>query len=138
MNEELIPTGEIRAVAGTPMDFTSPMPIGSRIKQVKGGYDHNYVLDSEGGNLALAATLEEPTTGRRIRLLTTQPGVQFYTGNFLDGSLTGIGGRYDENGALCLETQHYPDSVNHPDFPSIILRPGQTYRQTAIYAFDLR
>ena len=93
VNEELIPTGEIRAVAGTPMDFTSPMPIGSRIKQVKGGYDHNYVLDSEGGKLALAATLEEPTTGRRMRILTTQPGVQFYTGNFLDGSLTGIGGR---------------------------------------------
>jgi len=137
VNAELIPTGELIPVAGTLMDFTKPMPIGKRIHQVPGGYDHNYVIDHATGKLIPVAHVEEPTTGRTMDVLTTQPGIQFYTGNFLDGSLTGIGGRYHENGGFCLETQHFPDSVNHPHFPSTLLRPGETYRQTAVYKFGV-
>jgi aldose 1-epimerase len=136
----LIPTGQLEPVAGTPMDFTKPMTIGSRIDQVPlappGGYDHNYVLTSGGGTLALAARVYEPTTGRVMEVYTTEPGVQFYTGNFLDGSLKGKSGvAYAKHAAFCLETQHFPDSVNHPNFPSTILEPGQTYKTTTVYRF---
>ncbi len=136
----LIPTGEIKAVAGTPMDFTTPSTIGSRIAQVPladpGGYDHNYVLSSGGGTLALAARVREPKTGRVLEVSTTEPGIQFYTGNFLDGKLTGKRGvTYKKHFGFCLETQHFPDSVNHPAFPTTILEPGQTYRTTTVYKF---
>jgi aldose 1-epimerase len=135
VNAELIPTGELLPVAGTLMDFTKATAIGKRIHQVPGGYDHNYVIDHWTGKLIPVAHVEEPKTGRTMDVLTTQPGIQLYTGNFLDGSLTGIGGRYNQNGAFCLESQHFPDSVNHAHFPSTLLRPGETYRQTAVYKF---
>ncbi|MBW3623477.1 MAG: galactose mutarotase [Armatimonadetes bacterium] len=139
VDDTLIPTGEIRAVEGTAMDFTRPMPIGSRIGLVEGnagGYDHNYVLDSGGSDERLSARVHEPRTGRILELYTTQPGVQFYTGNFLDGTLIGKSGRaYEKHGGFCLETQHFPDSVHHPHFPSVILRPGETFRQTTTYRF---
>ena len=135
----LIPTGKIDAVKGTPLDFTTPMPIGARIKQIKAdpvGYDHNFVLNSGGGALALGAQVIEPKTGRTLEMYTTEPGVQFYTGNFLDGKLTGKGGvAYKQYGGFCLETQHFPDSINQPSFPPVVLRPGQTYTQTTVYKF---
>jgi aldose 1-epimerase len=118
------------------MDFTSPQIIGSRIAQVPGGYDHNFVLRAKAGQLALAARVHEPKSGRTLEVLTTQPGVQFYSGNFLDGKVHGIGGAYPKHGGFCLETQHFPDSVHHPNFPGTILRPGETYRQTTVYRFD--
>jgi aldose 1-epimerase len=136
----LIPTGEIKPVKGTPMDFTTPQPIGSRFSQLRTnpiGYDHNYVLNAGGKSLALAARAHEPKSGRVMEVQTTQPGVQFYTANFLNGSLTGKRGVvYNQHCAFCLETQHFPDSVNQPKFPSVILRPGQTYRHTTIYKFS--
>jgi len=136
VDEGLIPTGELRAVKGTPMDFTTPHAIGERIAQVPGGYDHNYVLRSGGGAMALAARVYEPTTGRTMEITTTEPGIQFYSGNFLDGTITGKGGRvYQKHYGFCLETQHFPDSPNHPDFPSTILEPGQTYRTTTVHRF---
>src|SRR5262249_17801990 len=132
VDKGLIPTGELRSVKGTPMDFTQPTTIGARIDDsyeqlvLGGGYDHNYVLNSSNGSLALAARVYEPTTGRVMEVLTTQPGVQFYTGNFLDGSITGKGGRvYQKRSAFCLETQHFPDSPNHPEFPTTTLKPGE-------------
>ena len=132
----LIPTGENRNVKGTPMDFTTPMTIGSRISQVEGGYDHNYVLNSGGGKLALAAKVYEPTSGRIMEIYTDQPGIQFYTGNFLDGSITGKGGKvYKKHYGFCLETQHFPDSPNKPAFPSVVLRPGQEYRTETVHRF---
>jgi aldose 1-epimerase len=138
-DETLIPTGKIEPVAGTPYDFTKPMPIGARIDQLKGepgGYDVNYALDSGGGKLALAARVTEPKTGRMMEMLTTEPGVQFYTGNFLDGSLKGKGDVvYKKHYGLCLEAQHFPDAVNHSNFASVILQPGQTYSQTTVYKF---
>lgn len=141
----LIPTGEIVPVAGTPLDFTSPHAIGERInadnEQLKfgGGYDHNWVLDNQDGSLALAATVYEPESGRCMEVLTTEPGIQFYSGNFLDGTLTGKSGqKYVHRSGLCLETQHYPDSPNHPNFPNTILRPGQTLRSTTIYRFSTK
>lgn len=141
----LIPTGEIAPVAGTPFDFTTPHTIGQRIgandEQLRNGsgYDHNFVLDSADGSLALAATVSEPVSGRRMDVLTTEPGLQLYTGNFLTGQLTGKSGAlYAHRGGLCLETQHFPDSVNQPSFPSTILRPGQTYRSTTVYRFSAR
>jgi aldose 1-epimerase len=138
----LIPTGELAPVAGTPMDFTRPTPIGQRIEEVGGeptGYDHNYVLRSGGKTLALAARAFDPATGRILEMLTTEPGVQFYTGNFLDGTITGKGGIvYRKHHGFCLEAQHFPDSVHHPQFPSVILEPGSTYRQTTIYRFLTR
>jgi aldose 1-epimerase len=135
----LIPTGELKAVAGTPMDFTKPAAVGERIAQVEGGYDHNYVLRGKPGELALAARLTDPTSGRTMELWSDQPGVQFYSGNFLDGSVTGKGGiAYKKYAGLCLETQHFPDSPNHPDFPSAVLRPGQTYRHVMIHKFSAR
>ncbi len=136
VDDALIPTGEIAPVKNTPMDFTKPARIGARINKVQGGYDHNYVLDSGGSKTpVLAARVREPKTGRVMEVLTTQPGIQFYTGNFLDGKLSGIGGAYKKHYGFCLETQHFPDSVNHPNFPSVILAPGQTYRETTVYRF---
>lgn len=138
-NAELIPTGEIQPVKGTPMDFTSPQPIGARFSQLKSdpvGYDNNFVLRSGGKALALAARVADPRSGRVLEVHTTEPAVQLYTSNFLNGSLTGKGGVvYRQHSAFCLETQHFPDSVNHPNFPSVILRPGQTYRQTTVHRF---
>src|SRR5262249_7311410 len=134
---DLVPTGKIEPVKGTPLDFTKPMPIGWRIKDLKGdpvGYDHNYVLRSGGGEPALAARVREPKTGRVMEMHTTEPGVQLYTGNFLDGKLKGHGGVvYKQYQGFCLEAQHYPDSVHHDNFPSIILEPGKTYTQTTTY-----
>jgi aldose 1-epimerase len=142
VDDTLIPTGAIDPVSGTPMDFTRPLPIGSRIRQLTNdpqGYDHNYVLNSGGGGLALAARVEEPTTGRVLEIHTTEPGIQFYSGNFLDGTLTGKAGVvYQQYDGFCLETQHFPDSPNRPNFPSVILRPGQTYTQTTIHKFSTR
>jgi aldose 1-epimerase len=139
VDDTLIPTGELAPVKGTIMDFTKPMPIGSRIKQLTNdpqGYDHNYCLNDGGGKLALAARVDEPKTGRVMEIYTTEPGIQFYTGNFLDGTLKGKRGVvYQKHAAFCLETDHYPDSLNHPNFPSEVLRPGQTYRQTTIHKF---
>ena len=140
-----IPTGELRRVKGTPFDFTKSTAIGARIdqddEQLKfgNGYDHNFVLDKNGDDLSLAATVYEPTTGRLMEVFTTEPGVQFYTGNFLDGSSKGKGGRtYPRRSGFCLETQHFPDSPNKPKFPSVVLRPGETYSQTTIYKFSVR
>jgi aldose 1-epimerase len=139
----LIPTGELKPVKGTPFDFTKPTVIGSRIEQndeqlkLGKGYDHNWVLNSGGGKLALAAKVEEPTTGRVLEVLTTEPGVQFYTGNFLDGSIKGKGGKvYARRNGLCLETQHFPDSPNQPKFPSTTLRPGQKFQSETVYRFS--
>jgi aldose 1-epimerase len=140
-DDTLIPTGELRSVKGTPYDFTTPTPIGTRIAELKGnpgGYDTNYVLNGGGKSLGLAARVMDPKSGRVMEMFTTEPGVQFYTGNFLDGSIRGKGGvAYNKHQAFCLEAQHFPDSVNHPDFPSMILRPGQTYKQTTSYKFSL-
>jgi aldose 1-epimerase len=140
-----IPTGELRAVRGTPFDFTRPVEIGARInaddEQIKfgHGYDHNFVVDGRMGQLRRAATVYEPTTGRVMEVWTTQPGIQFYSGNFLDGSGGGKNGHtHPHRSGFCLETQHYPDSPNHPDFPSTVLRPGQRFRSTTIYRFSSR
>jgi aldose 1-epimerase len=136
VDDTLIPTGELAPVKGTPMDFTKPAVIGSRIAQVKGGYDHNYVLNSGGSKVpALAARVREEKSGRVMEVLTTEPGVQFYTGNFLDGTVSGIGGVYRIHYGFCLETQHFPDSVHHPNFPSAILKPGDTYHTVTVYRF---
>jgi aldose 1-epimerase len=134
-----VPSGEIKSVRGTPMDFTQPHAVGSRFDEMKGdpvGYDHNFVLNGGGKSLALAARVFEPKSGRVMQVFTTQPGIQLYTSNYLDGSLTGKRGQvYRRYSGLCLETQHFPDSVNHPQFPSVILRPGETYRQTTVHKF---
>ena len=138
VNEQLIPTGELRPVEGTPFDFTTPHAIGERIAQVPGGYDHNWVLNQTTGQHS-AATVYEPTTGRTMQVTTDQPGVQFYTGNFLDGSLKGKAGVvYGKHAGFCLETQHFPDSPNQPTFPSTILKPGDTYHTTTSYTFGVR
>lgn len=138
----LIPTGELRNVEGTPFDFRNPTGIGARInakdQQIKlgKGYDHNYVLNSGGGALALAARVAEPNTGRVMEVLTTEPGLQFYSGNFLDGAFKGKGGKvYNQRYAFCMETQHFPDSPNKPAFPSTVLKPGVKYQTTTVYRF---
>ena len=136
----LIPTGEIRSVAGTPFDFTTPHAIGERIKQIKAdpvGYDLNYVHGMKREeNPKLVATVTEPKSGRVMEVLTTEPGVQFYSGNFLDGTNVGKGGAvYKQYNGFCLETQFFPDSPNQPNFPSITLKPGEEYRQTTVYRF---
>jgi aldose 1-epimerase len=134
--KDLIPTGEISAVAGTPMDFVNGKAIGSEIDDVAGGFDHNFVLNNWDGTLRLAARLYEPVSGRVLEILTTEPGMQFYSGNFLDGSFTGKNGFvYEKYTGLCLEPQHFPDAPNHPNFPSTVLRPGEDYKQTSIYRF---
>ncbi|WP_400193265.1 aldose epimerase family protein [Hymenobacter sp. B81] len=137
VDDTLIPTGELRPVNGTPMDFRRPHPIGARIGQVAGGYDHNWVLPDEPG-LRLAARVQEPASGRRLEVYTDQPGVQFYSGNFLDGSLRGKNGVvYGRHTGFCLETQHFPDSPNHPQFPGTILRPGTEFHSVTEYRFGL-
>ncbi len=134
VDTSLITTGEIKLVKGTPFDFTTPMKIGARIDLVKGGYDHNFVLNSKGGSLQLAATLTDSISGRKLEVFTTEPGLQFYTGNFLDGKLTNHDGKpINQHSALCMETQHFPDSPNKPQFPSCILRPGSTYHTVTVY-----
>lgn len=138
VDEDLIPTGQIKPVKGTPMDFTKPMAVGARIDQVEGGYDHNFVLNSSDGSLALAASVYEPKTGRVIEISTTEPGIQFYSGNFLDGSLKGKGAVYNKHNAFCLETQHFPDAPNKPDFPSIVLKPGEKYTHLTVHKFSAR
>jgi aldose 1-epimerase len=134
----LIPTGEIFKVEGTPLDFLSPQKIGARIDQLKpnpGGYDHNYII-GKTGELKLAADVCSAKSGRRMRVFTTEPAIQLYSGNFLDGTLTGHGGgQYQKHSGLCLETQHYPDSVHHSHFPDTILRPGQVFKSRTIYKF---
>lgn len=138
----LIPTGEIVPVKGTPLDFTQPTGIGARIDQFVGnpsGYDHNFVLNGANGQLKFAACLRDPASGRQMEVWTTEPGVQLYSGNFLDGTIQGKGGvAYQKHAALCLETQHYPDSVNHPNFPTTILRPGSVFHQETILKFSAR
>jgi aldose 1-epimerase len=135
----LIPTGKIAPVAGTPMSFLEPTAIGARIARVEGGYDHNYVLSSGGGTMTLAACVVEPQSGRVMEILTDQPGIQFYSGNFLDGTIAGKGGRvYGKHWGFCLETQHFPDSPNQTGFPSTILRPGETYRTRTIHKFSVK
>jgi aldose 1-epimerase len=139
----LIPTGELREVDGTPFDFRKPTAIGARInsdnEQIKlgGGYDHNFVLNRKGPGLTLAARAFDPGSGRELEVTTTQPGIQFYTGNFLDGTIHGKGGKViTRRSAFCLETQHFPDSPNHPKFPTSELKPGQIYHYTTIYKFS--
>jgi aldose 1-epimerase len=141
----LIPTGEMREVRGSAMDFLSPMAIGERIatgasdpqlRAANGGFDHCWVLDRTGPGLELAARLRDPVSGRAMEIWTTQPGLQFYSGNFLDGSWRGKGGRhYAKHAGLCLETQHFPDSPHHPEFPSTLLRSDDSYRQSTVYRF---
>ena len=143
VDKGLIPTGELRDVANTPLDFRQAHAIGERIGSdyeqivLGGGYDHNFVLNRSGDGLSLAARVTEPKSGRVMEVLTTQPAIQFYTGNFLDGTLKGKGGKvYARRSALCLETQHYPDSPNHPDFPTTELKPGEQYHTTTVYRFS--
>ena len=141
----LIPTGELRSVKGTPMDFTTPTLIGARIdspyEQLKkgGGYDHNWVLNKTANTYGLAARAYEKTSGRVMEVFTTEPGIQFYSGNFLDGTLTGKDGKkYEHRSGFCLETQHFPDSPNKPQFPSTVLNPGQSYSSTTVYRFSTK
>jgi aldose 1-epimerase len=146
VDDTLIPTGELRPVKGTPFDFTHATAIGARINQddpqlkVGKGYDHNWVLNDHGSRTpALVAEAFEPKSGRVLQVLSTEPGVQFYSGNFLDGTITGKGGKaYNRRFGFCLETQHFPDSPNHPKFPSTMLKPGQTYSTTTIFKFSSR
>ncbi|MEI6278775.1 MAG: aldose epimerase family protein [Verrucomicrobiae bacterium] len=142
VDKTLIPTGELRPVKGTPFDFRKQTAIGSRIakadEQLKfgRGYDHNWVFGKPPGKLAVVAKVHEPTTGRTMEVLTTEPGMQFYSGNFLDGTIVGKGGKiYRFRNGFCMEPQHFPDSPNKPGFPSVVLRPGQTYKNTIIYRF---
>jgi aldose 1-epimerase len=145
VDSSLIPTGELRRVNGTPMDFTKSTAIGARIDQQDEqltfgkGYDHNWVLNNNTGRLALAARVYEPRSGRVMEVATTEPGLQFYSGNFLDGSITGKAGQvYKQRYGFCLETQHFPDSPNKPAFPSTLLRPGQRYKTTTVYRFSAK
>jgi len=142
VDDTLIPTGEIAPVEGRPLDFRKPTAIGDRIAEMKGdpgGYDHNFVLDSGGGDLAFGARVRDPKTGREVEMWTTEPGVQFYSGNFLDGSnVRKAGVVYKKHHGLCLEAQHFPDSIHHPNFPDAVLKPGETYTQTTVYKFSAR
>jgi aldose 1-epimerase len=140
VDKGLIPTGELKDVKGTPLDFTKPMTIGSRIKEVDiGGYDHNFVLKRKVGKMKLAARVYEPTSGRVMEIETTEPGIQFYSSNFLDGTLKGKEGKvYNKYGAFCLETQHYPDSPNKANFPSTVLRPGEKYETMTVHTFTTK
>ena len=139
-----IPLGPQRSVAGTPFDFRRSTAIGARINQTDQqlgfghGYDHNFVLNRAGAGSSLAARVYAPRTGRVLTVYTTEPGVQLYTGNFLDGTLHGNGGVYVRRGAFCLETEHFPDSPNQPSYPTTTLKAGGTYRQTTIYRFSVR
>ena len=140
VNDKLIPTGKLPDVKGGPMDFTSEKMIGKDIQQVTGGFDHNWILNRKGSDVEKAAELFDPSSGRSMEVWTTEPGLQFYSGNFLDGSLTNTrgGAKYVKHAALCLETQHYPDSPNQAAFPNTILKPGETYRQITIYKFSTK
>jgi aldose 1-epimerase len=145
VDSTLIPTGKFESVKGTPMDFTTPTPIGAHInennQQLKyaGGYDFNWVLNRKDSELSLAARVEDPSTGRTMEVYTTEPGIQFYSGNFLDGTNIGKGGvKYEHRYGFCLETQHFPDSPNEPRFPSTELDPGKTYTSTTVYKFSAR
>jgi aldose 1-epimerase len=144
VDANLIPTGELRHVAGTPLDFRKPTPIGARIDlddeqlRLARGYDHNYVLNRSEDSLVLAARVHEPVSGRVMEVHTTEPGVQLYTGNYLDGSLTGKGGcTYARRQGFCLETQHFPDSPNQPQFPSTVLQPGEVYSSRTVFRFAI-
>jgi aldose 1-epimerase len=144
VDDSLTPTGELRPVAGTPLDFRTSTPIGARIdaddEQLKfgGGYDHNWIVNGQAGNLRPAARVYEPISGRIMEVLTTEPAVQFYAGNMMPPSMPGKGGRtYLRRGGLCLETQHYPDSPNHPSFPSTVLVPGEVYETTTVFSFSV-
>jgi aldose 1-epimerase len=144
VDSTLIPTGELKPVAGTPFDFRQPHAIGERVdaagdEQIKfgGGYDHNFVLNGSMGTLRPAARVSESKSGRVMEVLTTEPGVQFYTGNFLDGTIKGKGGKaYNRRYGFCLETQHFPDSPNQPKFPSTVLKPGQKFASTTVFKFS--
>ena len=140
VDKGLITTGELKDVKDTPMDFTKPMTIGSRMKQVDiGGYDHNFALKGKTGKMKLAAKVYEPTSGRVMEIQTTEPGIQFYNSIGLDGSLKGKDGKaYNKFGAFCLETQHYPDSPNKADFPSVVLRPGEKYETVTVHTFSTK
>lgn len=142
VDDTLIPTGQIAPVKGTPLDFTFSHPIGEHMKELGGepnGYDHNYIITGGGKSLTLAARAYDPSSGRVVEMSTTEPGVQFYTANFLDGTLTGKGGfTYQIHDAFCLEAQHYPDSINHPNFPTVVLKPGKVYHQRTEYAFSTK
>lgn len=140
VNSELIPTGELLPVKGTAMDFTVPGKIGTDLEKVAGGYDHTYVLNKKNAKEPeLAVTVHDPASGRYMELFTTEPGVQFYSGNFLDGTLTGKKGmKYVKHGGLALEAQHFPDSPNQPGFPNTILRPGETFNQSTVYKFSIK
>ena len=140
VDDTSIPTGKIEPVAGGVMDFTKAKTIGKDFAQIAGGYDHNYVIDQpKAGALTLAAEVREPKSGREMKVSTTEPGIQFYSANFLDGSVIGKGGTaYKKNHAFCLETQHFPDSPNHPDFPTTVLRPGETFRSATVYEFSAK
>ena len=140
----LIPTGELAPVEGTPFDFRTPRPIGACIREgheqllLAQGYDHNFVLDGWDGRVRPVALVRDPASGRTLEVLTSEPGLQFYSGNFLDASLLGSGGQvYRQSAGLCLETQHFPDAPNQPDFPSTILNPGEEYRSETIYRFGV-
>jgi aldose 1-epimerase len=144
VDASLVPTGELRAVRGTPFDFTRRTPMGERLgtndEQLRHarGYDHNWVLDKNGGGETFAAEVSEPSSGRRMTVHTTQPGVQIYSGNFLDGTVRGKNGvAYEKHAGFCLETQHFPDSPNQPAFPSTVLRPGEVYRERTRYCFSV-
>lgn len=144
VDETLIPTGELKAVKGTPFDFSRATAIGSRINQADDqlvlgkGYDHNFVLNKKGQELSLAANVYEPTSGRTLEVWTTEPGMQLYTGNFLDGVRGKAGKVYNRRGGFCLEAQHFPDSPNKPAFPSTVLKPGERYTQTTVYKFMVK
>jgi len=140
VNETLIPTGKIDDVKGTPMDFTTSKKIGKDIANVTGGYDHNWVLNRSGNDLELIGSVYHAGSGRYMEVFTTQPGIQFYTGNFLDGTLknTRDGVRYIKHSGLCLETQHFPDSPNQPSFPNTILKPDETFHETTVYKFSTK
>ncbi|HEV2396765.1 MAG TPA: aldose epimerase family protein [Candidatus Sulfotelmatobacter sp.] len=145
VDKNLIPTGELRPVKGTPLDFTKQTKVGTRIDDsyeqmvLAHGYDHNFVINRKGDGMTLAARVYEPSMGRVMEVSTTQPGIQFYTGNFLDGSVTGKDGHvYKRRYGLCFETQHFPDSPNHPKFPNTILRPGETFHQKTMFRFSVK
>ena len=142
VDDGLIPLGELKPVKGTPMDFTKTHTIGERIAQVKGGYDHAYILNAKkaGEELTFTARVFDPKSGRVMEIYTSEPAVQLYTGNFLDGTLQADGGKiaYQKHAALCLETEHYPDSPNRPEFPSTLLKPGQTYKHVTVHKFGVK
>ncbi len=140
VDSTLIPTGELKSVDGTPFDFRKPTPIGERNSQIPGiaGYDHNFVLNGPAGKLRKIGKVSDPASGREMEIWTSEPGVQLYVSLGLDGSIQGVGGAYQKFGALCLETQHFPDSPNHSNFPSTVVRPGKDYQTETIYKFSAK